>query len=128
MQENTSVTKMMKIDLKEEAYFNPAVKMNLGHSAEAILKKSTMVDASEARNLRQGARGFLVALVEKITDKYPLKHRVNKYISSSSPTQIANSRKNCLHFSSTSYVRILLNASSSVVNLQTKLKVLITSL
>lgn len=97
LKEKSTAAEKMKIDLKEESNLTPVAKMNLGHSAEAILKKSTTLDAPEVRKLRQAAREFLVALVEKIKERSPLKYKLTKYISSLSPTQIANSRSNCLH-------------------------------
>ena len=87
----------MKLNLQKESNLIPTDKINLGHSAEQIIRKSKTQDAPEVRKLRREARDFLVALVEKIKERSPLKYKLTRYISCLSPTQIANASEKCLH-------------------------------
>ena len=47
LQEKSTATELMKIDLQKEANLIPCASINLGHSAEAILRKSKTVDAPD---------------------------------------------------------------------------------
>lgn len=89
LESNSSVNKLLKIDLDDASNLISVENIKVGSGALLICKKAKTTQALEVRKFKQNSRDFLVKLVEKLKERSPLRYKFTLYLSSLSPTQIA---------------------------------------
>lgn len=89
LESNSSVNKLLKIDLADTKNLISIDKIKVGSGAQLICNKAKTTQAPDVRKFKQNARDFLVKLIQKLRERSPLKYKFTLYISCLSPTQIA---------------------------------------
>ena len=89
--DGSTVKEMLKIDLEKVDNLLPLDKINVGHGADRVLKKTTTVQTLEVKKFRQSVRDFFKALIRKLAERSPLNYSLTLYISSLAPNQITAS-------------------------------------
>ena len=70
--------------------------IDLGFGTTKTLKKLKTVLSPEVQNFRKGVRSFMVKLIEKLREQFPLKYSVPFYLGSLSPTIISTHKTELL--------------------------------
>ena len=73
LEQNSSTSKMMKININESMNLLPATSVNVGFGAKKCLKPLGTANAPEVRNFYKNARQLLVRIIEKLRERCPLK-------------------------------------------------------
>jgi len=90
---NTSY-KLIKIDLSKASNLNPCELIKLPTATKALVVKAEL-PAMKKRNFLKDCQSMIVALLQKIQDKCPLKYGIARYASSLSPSKIIAQKEVC---------------------------------
>ena len=82
LEANTTVVKMMSLDLsKGENLLSPAL-VNVGFGAQSLIKKLPTVNQKEVHEFRKATHNVIKESVEKLCERSPLKYKLTRAISS----------------------------------------------
>ena len=107
IQENSTPSKFLKLDLRKEANLLSPESVNIGFGAKKVLKQLKTADKPQERKFRLEARSFLAAILEKIFERSPLKYKLTRPITSLSPIEISSKNQDILEQRFTKLLEIL---------------------
>ncbi|XP_077545839.1 uncharacterized protein LOC144158676 [Haemaphysalis longicornis] len=92
---STAVTSLLKINIEDPSNHRALEKVDIGHTAEQILKDSK-VSAKDSFAFKMQCKTFLVNMTKKILEKSPLKYTFVRGLSSLDPRQMCTKPEQCL--------------------------------
>lgn len=92
---STAVTSLLKINVEDPSNHCALEKVDIGHTAEQILKDSK-VSAKDSFAFKMQCKTFLVAMTKKILEKSPLRLTFVRGLSSLDPRQTCTKPEQCL--------------------------------
>ncbi|XP_049270810.1 uncharacterized protein LOC125758087 [Rhipicephalus sanguineus] len=92
---SNGLTGLLKINIEDVNNHTALEKVDIGHTAEQILKKSK-VSAKEAFAFKMECKQFLLSVTKKVLEKSPLKFPLVRGLSSLDPRQMCTKPDQCL--------------------------------
>lgn len=92
---STTMISILKMDLADPNNHVSAEKVDIGHTAEQIVK-AAKVSAKEVFAFRMECKQFLIATTKKIQEKSPLAYQLVRSLSSLDPREMASKPDECL--------------------------------
>ena len=93
---NTSY-KLIKIDLSKTTNLNPSELIRLPTVTKALVGKAELLPQKK-RYFLIDCQAMIIALLQKIQDKCPLKYGIARYASSLSPSKIVAQKERCREY------------------------------
>ena len=87
----TSTAKLVKTDLNDQTILLPRDKVTVGITAKSMLAKSKASELQKMEFMME-CRKFLVATIQKILERCPLKYKATHAVASLDPVSVSASR------------------------------------